>query len=54
MAIEHDCPIITRNGKGNWYIKGKGLSIDKLKDEIKKNTDTSRHTDVMVCYLIEK
>ncbi len=38
LAIQHGCPIITKDGYGgNWYIKGKGISINELKKSIARN-----------------
>jgi hypothetical protein len=42
LAIEHGCPLIVRSGiKGKWYLKGKGKSIDELKEKIEKNKGNS-------------
>jgi len=49
LAIMHGCNIIVKNGKGKWYLKGKGMDIEVLKDEIEKNTGKYPRR---MCYLL--
>jgi hypothetical protein len=54
LAIELKCPIITKNGKGaSWELKGKGLSYDYLKQQIKINTNHDIFSYDVLCILIE-
>ena len=34
IAYEHNCPILVKNGKGKWYLKGHGTSIEQLQKQI--------------------
>ena len=52
LAIEHGCKVITRNGnKGKWYLKGKGRTIDSLKEKLDKNM--GKYRDGVYCLLLE-
>ena len=52
LAIKNECPIIIKNGiNGKWYLKGKGYSIDYLKEQIEEKIGKSR--DGVFCLLIE-
>jgi hypothetical protein len=42
LAVKHDCPIIVKNGKGKWYLKGKGKSIEFLKTKIDEQIGKTR------------
>lgn len=37
LAIEHKCPIIVKNGRGKWYLKGQGKTIEQLRGKIEEN-----------------
>ena len=52
LAIEHQCPIIIKNGiNGKWYLKGKGKTIDYLKSLIYEKVGLSRNG--VFCLLLE-
>jgi hypothetical protein len=52
LAIKNECPIIIKNGiNGKWYLKGKGKTIDYLKNIINVNVGKSR--DGVFCLLLE-
>ncbi len=52
LAIQNVCPIIIKNGiNGKWYLKGKGKTIDYLKNNIDVNIGKSR--DGVFCLLLE-
>jgi hypothetical protein len=37
LAILHKCPIIIKNGKGKWYLKGVGKDEHEIHDAVIKN-----------------
>ena len=52
LALKNDCPIIIKNGKkGKWYLKGKGKTIDYLKNKIDNYIGKSRNG--VFCLLLE-
>ena len=52
LAVKNGCPIIIKNGKkGKWYLKGKGRTIEFLKEKIMKGKGKSR--DGVFCLLLE-
>ena len=52
LAIKYGCPIIIKNGRnGKWYLKGKGKSIEYLKNKIQENIGKSRNG--VFCLLLE-
>jgi hypothetical protein len=52
LAIKNNCPIIIKNGiNGKWYLKGKGKTIEYLKNKINENLGKSR--DGVFCLLLE-
>lgn len=43
LARRHGCKIITKNGyNGKWYLKGKGKTMEELKEAINRNRGNSR------------
>ena len=43
LARRYGCKIITKNGyNGKWYLKGKGKTIEELKEAINHNRGNSR------------
>jgi hypothetical protein len=52
LATKQKCPIIIKNGKnGKWYLRGKGYTIENLKNKIDENLGKSR--DDVFCLLLE-
>ena len=52
LAMKNKCPIIIKNGiNGKWYLKGKGKTIEYLKNEIYEKKGKSR--DGVFCLLLE-
>jgi len=37
LAILHKCPIIIKNGKGKWYLKGVGKDQHEIQEAVIKN-----------------
>jgi hypothetical protein len=50
LAVKNSSPIIIKNGKGKWYLKGKNESIVSLKSLISINTGKYARR---VCLLLE-
>ena len=50
LAVKHGCPIIIKNGKGKWYLKGQGKTIDELKGLINNNIGKYERR---VCLILE-
>jgi hypothetical protein len=50
LAVKYGSPIIIKNGKGKWYLKGNDKSIDSLKSLISINT--GKYTR-RLCLLLE-
>ena len=43
LAIKHGCPVIIKNGKkGKWYLKGRGITHEALRQKIAKNLGEKR------------
>ena len=42
LAILHKSPILIKNGKGKWYLKGKGRPYEALERSIKNNKPMPR------------
>ncbi len=52
LAALNQCPIIIKNGlEGKWYLKGKGKTVEYLKNKIEEQKGKSRYG--VRCYLIE-
>ena len=43
LAIQHQCPIIVKCGKGKWYLKGHGKTADQLKSLIERNINETKY-----------
>ena len=42
LALKHRCPIIVKNGKGKWYLKGNGRTKDEIQRQIEKHLGKRR------------
>ena len=43
LAIKHGCPVIIKNGKkGKWYLKGRGITHEALRQKIANNLGEKR------------
>jgi hypothetical protein len=52
LAVKNNCHIIIKNGiNGKWYLKGKGKTIDYLKNKIDEKIGKSRNG--VFCLLLE-
>jgi hypothetical protein len=52
IALLHKCPIIIKAGKNaKWYLKGRGKTLEFLKNKIELNKGTKR--EEMTCYPLE-
>lgn len=48
LALCYKCPVIVKNGKGKWYLKCNGRSIDQIEHSIKHNKPMPRRTLYLV------
>jgi hypothetical protein len=42
LAVKYRCPIIVKNGKGKWYLKGNRRTKDEIQEQIEKHLGKKR------------
>ena len=50
LAMQNNCKVIVKNGKGKWYLKGSGYPYDMLKNKMEENVGKYPR---LKCWLIE-
>ncbi len=54
LALENDCPVIVKGGvNAKWYLKGKGMSMDSIRELIRQNHGKAPREGITLT-LIEK
>ena len=48
LATKHRCPLIIKNGKGKWYLKGQGYSYEDLLTKINYGKENPTFKNIYV------
>lgn len=48
LATKYTCPLIIKDGKGKWYLKGRGYSYENLFTKIDDNKNSTKYKNVYV------
>jgi hypothetical protein len=51
LATEHKCPLIVKDGRGKWYLKGQGKTYEEIVEGLNQNKENIDYKNVK-CYVI--
>ena len=51
LATQHRCPLVVKDGRGKWYLKGQGKTYEQITDALQQNKENIDYKNVK-CYVI--
>ena len=51
LATEHKCPLVVKDGRGKWYLKGQGKTYEEIEAALNRNKENIEHKNVK-CYVL--
>ena len=51
LATEHKCPLVVKDGRGKWYLKGQGKTYEEIEEGLNQNKENIDYKNVK-CYVL--
>ena len=51
LATEHKCPLLVKDGRGKWYLKGQGKTYEEIEEGLNQNKENIDYKNVK-CYVL--